>query len=689
VSRAALATPAASAFGVRCARPPVKLRDATPIPLLLLAAVSCTSGAASPLTRLTAAHNALESHGLARLGRVYEGALAEGASHTIELSLDARCYTMAAFGVESLRSLSLSLTDPSRASVGRANGESAAFVRFCAPRSGVYRATLRAEQGSGSWALSTWSASINAPAVASRAAADGTCVAPLALAPMTTVVGDTRRGQSLLDSACAAADADDTDGAPELVYRVELARRMVVRARARAAWDVMVSLRRRCGEPAPERACAAHDPESSDDAVASAIVEPGPLFVVVDSKTTQSGEFSLELDAREPPSAEEVCAGATELRPGVLVEGSTAGLVDRFDAACAPDTAGPDRVYRLALDAPARVQVELDAGDSAAALTLRRSCDERVAPMACAHSGVLSAPVSINRALDAGVWNFVVSAPSVSATSAHRLRAEVFVPGAPAPGDTCASALTLPPSGALHASTLTSSDDVRAPCGDGDREGGLDQVIRVELRERSLVRAQLGGDLRNPRMFWVDRCDGPADPALCAQRDQLERVLDAGAHYLVVESADRGEFAPYSLTVERRPAAPIERTCQGAPTLAHNRAVRGVLTGRGVFTASCSGVDDGPERVYQLVLQRRSRVALSLRTNAGRTADGGPVYAPVLHLRRQCYDGTSELRCEDSTSSQVSLEEVLDPGTYWVFVDGALAESQRAAFSLEAYVEER
>jgi hypothetical protein len=633
---------------------------------------------------LTAAHNALESHGVVRLGRVHEGALAEGASHTIELSLEARCYTIAAFGVDSLRALSLSLTDPSRASVARANGDSAAFVRFCAPRPAAYRATLRAEQGSGSWALSTWSASSTGPAVASRDAADGTCVAPLQLAPMTTVVADTRRGQSLLDSACAASDAD---GAPELVYRVDLARRMLVRARARAAWDVMVSLRRRCGELGPERACAAHDPESSDDAVASAIVEPGPLYVVVDSKTTQSGEFSLELDAREPPSAAEVCSAATELRPGVLVEGSTAGLVDRFDAPCA-DAAGPDRVYRLALDAPARVQVELDGGDSSSALTLRRSCDERAAPMACARPGVLRTPVTIHRALDAGVWHFVVSAPSISATSPHRLRAEVFVPGAPAPGDTCASALALPASGTLQASTLTSSDDVRAPCGEGDREGGLDQVIRVELRERSLVRAQVEGDLRNPRMFWVDRCDGPADPALCAQRDRLERVLDAGAHYLVVESADRGEFAPYSLTVEHRPSAPIERACLGAPTLVHNRTVRGVLTGRSEFGASCSGDDDGPERVYQLVLGRRSRVALSLRTNAGRTADGDPVYAPVLHLRRQCYDGTSELRCEDSTSSQVSLEQVLDPGTYWVFVDGALAESQRAAFWLEAYVEE-
>ena len=55
-------------------------------------------------------------------------------------------------------------------------------------------------------------------------------------------------------------------------------------------------------------------------------------------------------------------------------------------------------------------------------------------------------------------------------------------------------------------------------------------------------------------------------------------------------------------------------------------------------------------------------------------------YRPVLHIRRDCLDPSSEVACRDADSSdQVAVfTGVLDAGTYWVFAD---AESQESAGS--------
>jgi hypothetical protein len=59
-------------------------------------------------------------------------------------------------------------------------------------------------------------------------------------------------------------------------------------------------------------------------------------------------------------------------------------------------------------------------------------------------------------------------------------------------------------------------------------------------------------------------------------------------------------------------------------------------------------------------------------------------YDGALHLRRDCLDRASELGCNDDNQDQrhSRVEADLDPGTYYVVVDGWQATST-GSYSLE------
>lgn len=652
------------------------------------ALLSCTSSSGSALSRLAAAHNALDATGQVRLGPVHEGSISEGATHSIALALEARCYTIAAFGSETIRAMSLAIDGPSGARSTQSTGDAAPVLRYCAAHAGAHTLRLRATQGGGSWALAAWSgASTRAPSAGSAViGAEGTCGRPIELRLASTTAGDTREAQSALASNCGARD-EDVD-APEIVYRVEVPRRMLLTARVSAAWSASVAIRRHCGEFDSELSCDARS--FSAEPHAMALVDRGTYFVIVDSDSNESGEFTLELDGRDAPTAESVCRGAPELVPGTVVESSVVGQFHWVSSPCDERTAGPDRTFHLRLDQASRAQLTLEAV-TPHTLTVRRTCASIGETRACARSGQVGlGRARLNEELDAGDWYITVGAASAHFAGTFRLRADVFVPGAAAgPGANCANAIALTPNGLTGANTLNANDSLRPPC--AATAAAPEQVFRVDLAERSLVRLRLGGDLNRARVWWLDRCDAPSDPALCevVRRDEQEsfdRVLDRGTHFLAVEAAGSPTFGEVFITSTIDAAAPIERACAAASPLPVNAHVRGVLLGRDAMRSSCAPESEAPERVYRLELQRRSSVSITVRSTAGSNADGDPAFAPALSVRRACALPSSETHCSLPESSRATLIDTFDPGVYFVIVDGRLEPGHRATYVLETTV---
>lgn len=92
-------------------------------------------------------------------------------------------------------------------------------------------------------------------------------------------------------------------------------------------------------------------------------------------------------------------------------------------------------------------------------------------------------------------------------------------------------------------------------------------------------------------------------------------------------------------------------------------------------TASCaSGV--APDQVYSFALSNRRRVVA--RANS---VSGG--FSPALSVRTTCSSAMSELMCDAGSSGMLaSLDDFYDPGTYYLWVDGA-TNGARGAYQID------
>lgn len=671
--------------------------------LSLLALAACTAANPSPASRVLAAHNALDALGAVRLGPVREGSLSEGATHTVELSLEARCYTVAAFASESVRALALSVLNEAGAEIASASQrDPSPTLRVCAPRAGRYRAALRALSGSGSYALAVWSGAGSIDRAPSARplldAREGSCGAPIPIALDTTVTGDVGRGFEGLLSGCVPVES--TLGR-SLVYRLEVQRPMRLTATLRASFDGAVSIRTACGPLDVERSCATFDAERETQTAAA--VDPGVYFVVVDAVYGDEHEYQLEVRGEPLPNRAQACRSAPTLEAQRYTSVSLAGHPQYFDLECSPDQGVAQRVYRFELERRTRVAVGFwpgahagsslvasprSAGRSSAArpvtVAVRRSCDRAERSSACARSA--SNPVPFARTLDAGSWLLVLE--HGGPLPFGELSMEQFREGDPAgPGDRCADAIAMQDQ--INGDTITMNDDVRSECSPAG--GAIDQVFRLDLRDRTVVTLTPAPSQRTPMVLaWTDRCDALVPRAMCtvttgSRGESFERVLDAGTHYLAVESVIPGSFSPFEFAVERTPTWPMERACAAAPLLVHGQRVRGALGDDDVFQSRCSEVTGStPDRVYRLQLSRRSRVRIELASEEGLDADGEERFAPSAFVRAACALSASEVQCVDPRSSHGL--EVLEPGTYFVVVTGDRPDGVAGRFSLRATV---
>ena len=166
--------------------------------------------------RYVAVHNALAAMGLAQVGPIQRGSLAEGRESRVPLELPAGCTTVVALGGVGVHDLDASLVDASGAPVARDTTRDAqAVLRACVDHAGAYALVVRMAEGAGDFLTATWSGGIEGAspaqssvpgATASSSAPAGTCESPL---PITagTYEGNTSRGESLNEGACATSSA--------------------------------------------------------------------------------------------------------------------------------------------------------------------------------------------------------------------------------------------------------------------------------------------------------------------------------------------------------------------------------------------------------------------------------------------------------------------------------------------------
>ncbi|HEX3342985.1 MAG TPA: hypothetical protein VHS09_00380, partial [Polyangiaceae bacterium] len=139
-------------------------RVAACLGLSLVACAACAAcvatrggrtGALEP--RFVAVHNAFAAIGLAQVGPIHEGSLAEGQEARVPVDLAAGCTTVVAFGGDGLRNVDATLTDPKGQVVAHdTTSEPQAVLRACVESADAYVLTVKAAAGGGPWVVATW-----------------------------------------------------------------------------------------------------------------------------------------------------------------------------------------------------------------------------------------------------------------------------------------------------------------------------------------------------------------------------------------------------------------------------------------------------------------------------------------------------------------------------------------------------
>jgi hypothetical protein len=619
--------------------------------------------------------NTLTVAGFGQNGPVSRARLAE--HEAVELPVAVRPgyrYLLFAIGDGELEDVAAEVLDEGGAVLGRDAGYGpVAAIDYLAGAEATLRVRLRAEAGAGELSFLAWSrAGLESPGGFAGGGSGGgaSCGLPIDLQPGGTVQGTTVGAFAGLTPTCATGDA------PEHVYRLTLPARTVLRAEVEAEFDVVLSLLLACtDDPVATVRCS--------DTVGNSVIEealpPGTYYLAVDGAGREAGTYRLTTQARQAPPPGHQCADLPLLVPGQTTTGTTVGRWNDFEteASCAGGSPGADAAWRLELDRPARVRLDLDA-DYDAALSLRRSCEDPGSIIACNDdTGGETRRSRIGRRLEPGSYTVVVDGVNEE-RGEYRLTALVVPDGElPPPGtlhDRCEDAAPLPAGEVLEAETLFAGDDGSGSC--AVAPGGGDVVARLELDRPTVVDARLLEAVEPaPTLYLWRACGGPE--AACGI-GAVTAELPAGPAWLVVDAPPGGESDElYRVTWSGWDPAEAARLCDSAPELATGRPQAGRTEGQGFLKGSCGNAAEGAEAAYRLTLDQPGRVVLTLRAD----------FDCVLFVRAACPGSGTELGCNDDDASAGTsrLELDLAAGTYWVFVD-TYGAAEEGAYELQATV---
>ncbi len=656
--------------------------------VVLAVSLGCTAGSLSISQRLAAVHNAMAPAGFGQLGPISEGVLAQAETADIAMPLrSGDCYAISAFGDNGIWDLDVELLDADGVPLASDSARSPQASLFACPQGGS-RFTLRvtAASGAGHYAVAVWSASGSGAGFAATGGGGpggGTCDAPADLALGASVSGSTAGGEDQLMPACVQP-GDSV--APDHVFRVVVEQRGTLSAELTTQYDGVLSLLSECAnDPSATLACNDDAVEQNTTRAAlDATVEPGTYFLVVDGYGNESGTYRLSTSFSPLREMSEVCAELPVLTPGETVEGTTAGQGDNFrsDAECADGSRAPDTAYQLVIEETSRVRLHLQSQYDGV-LAVRSQCAVQSSEVACnddfGEGDDARRTSQIVTTLEPGTYTVIVDGYE-GESGTFTLTSTVAPAGqATAPNDTCRGAVRLGPDQDGRADTFLAADDYRGSC--IVEPGAPDVVYEVEIASRSLFTATAsGGDLTEAVLYLQRTCGDAGTEVACGAR-QVSGVLDPGTYYLIVDGARRDAMGQVTVRYELSSAADLEAACSDAPVLAAGETVHGRTAGRGRFGASCGEGATGPEVVYSLRVRERSRVEISVEAE----------FDSVLYVRRDCVSPASMVDCNDDAgdSNHSLLDLELEPGTYYVFVDGYGEGSESGSFTIRAEVTPR
>ncbi len=649
-------------------------------------AASGSSGTGALEPRFVAVHNTLAAMGLAQVGPIYQGTLAEGREARSTLELAAGCTTIVAVGADGVRDLDARLLDAQGQSVAHdTTQQSQAVLRTCPEAPGSYVLVVTAAAGAGSWVAAAWQGAVAAPApsaVAPGAArqALGTCEAPIPLSP-GTVSGSTARGEDANTGSCERSDAR------ELVYELDVTQRQRVVLDVEAHFDSILYIRKdACTDAEAEIDCNDDAPSSGrNHSRIERVLDPGKYFIFVDGYNQESGAFKLTLSTADVVSLSDVCSQAPLLVAGIPASATTRGKPDNAEASCGGGAEGADAPWRVDLPARSRVRIVEHSDEASPVVHVRRACADEQSETACAEAGLAAGDATVTGTFDPGAYTVFADSRDHGGSGSYTLLFESTPQeGTGVAGDGCGDAQPLPlaaggaPS-TVVGDTFAARDDVAGSCGGAHAP---DVVYHLDVLRRARLVARLDGE-EGPHILVAFRhCGDRSSEIACGKG--IDEVLQPGTYFIAVDGASADALGRFRLAYAMQDLSGQAAACASAPLLVEGRTMATSSAGAGDrFASSCSGAGDssatGADRVFRFSLATRSTVKLAV------VAQG---FDATLAIRRTCGDvqgSARELGCEGDAGEsgrRITLERTLEAGTYFVVVDG-LAPTDQGAFTLD------
>jgi hypothetical protein len=631
--------------------------------------------------KYVAVHNALAATGLAEIGPIRRGPVAVGRDARLPIELAAQCTTVVVMGTEGVKDLDVTLLDPGGAPAGHdASHEAQAAVRACIESAGTFTLIVKAGSGSGEYVLATWAgasagagSSSTSPVGASQQQA-GTCEAPIRIGA-GEYSGSTAHGESENEGTCA------NSAARELVYRLDITSRQSVTVDVTTQrFDSVLYVRKGdCTDDSAEVACNDDSPNQHRSRV-DAVLDAGTYFIFVDGYGSDGGPFQMRVALRDIPPLAEICGKEPRLASGAAQQGATSGTFDEVNASCGDGAHGPDAPYELDVPARSRARIKNTSDDYEPVVHVRKRCTDESTEVGCAAAESGEHEATFVGYLDPGAYTVFADARDHEADGHYTLLAELGPSqGTGGAGDGCADAIPLSKGEpTVKGDTFAAKDDTSGKCGGA---GAADVFYKLEVARRSRFFAQFRSEEAEHVFVLSKTCADHSTEMACGR--SLDEVLAAGTYYLAVDGEAPDAFGAFAFDWSLRDVAAQEAGCRAAEPLADGQSITGTTAGASnKFAPACGGQGDAGDRVYRITLAARARVRLSLST---------PRFTGVLALRSSCLDAPSarspELSCNSGSEDahHAHLEANLDPGTYYVVVDGKGRDGE-GAFTLQYHV---
>lgn len=395
--------------------------------------------------------------------------------------------------------------------------------------------------------------------------------------PMGRAVTGTTIGAPDAFTATCAGGAHS----PDRVYRVDVTARSRLRIKMRSDHDGALYLRSDCTNPSSELACN-DDFGDQQHSLVTAVVDPGRYFVYADGyNLAASGNFTLEAetapDAGGGATGDQCSAAATAV-VGTPTAVDTFAAADDLTGSCGGQGA-PDVVQRLDVRVRSRVRVTFTGAEHSGVAYLQRTCGDTTTELGCVafapaanaggpglNPGARPPPMpppmptpmptpgggapaaALDVTVDAGTYYLVVDGARAGQFGA--VQVNVQLDDMVALDRMCRQAPLLRVGQHVSGSTAASTDRFQASCADGAMSA--DELYRIQLTRRSLVKLSLSSDY-DAALYLRRDCTQQSTELACNddssdnRHSYVETTLDRGTYYVIVDGFRTGNQGTFGL----------------------------------------------------------------------------------------------------------------------------------------------